>query len=67
MIDQPPIDPLLMLQVDAPDTGTGTADTDQGGTRDGDGRSWDAPDGAPDDGLDGPPDADDSDGAAGSR
>ncbi|HEY5875528.1 MAG TPA: signal peptidase I [Ilumatobacteraceae bacterium] len=65
MIDQPPIDPLLMLQVGAPDTGTGTADTDQGGTRDGDGRSWDAPDGAPDGGLDGLPDADDPDGAAG--
>ena len=64
MIDQPPIDPLLMLQIDEPDKGTGTADTDQGDTGEGGGRSWDSGDGGPDGGPDQPADADDPSGAA---
>ena len=57
MIDQPPIDPLLMLQVDAPNKGNtgkgepGTGDPDQGNGR----SAWDSGDGGPDE----PADSDD--------
>ena len=58
MIDQPPIDPLLMLQVDAPDRGTtGERDPDQENGR----SAWDSGDG----GTDEPADADDPNGVAG--